>query len=162
MKRVSLSLKASLTGALALLLLLLVGQGLFALSSIDGVYGDVQTLATKWVPSVDTANKINITMADLRGSQTRLLLASDAAAVEKTEHAIVEDMTALRERISTYGTLISAPEERTRCEAFNGEKGENRHETFGCGLGFAWHPLHHSVWFGARLMSFRGSRRFRP
>jgi len=118
MKRVSLSLKASLTGAFALLLLLLVGQGLFALSSIDGVYGDVQTLATKWVPSVDIANKINITMADLRGSQTRLLLASDAAAVEKTEHAIGEDTAALRERMSTYETLISAPEERTTYEAF--------------------------------------------
>ncbi|CAN7608088.1 methyl-accepting chemotaxis protein [Pararhizobium sp. LjRoot235] len=118
MKRVSLSLNASLTGAFALLLLLLVGQGLFALSSIDGVYGEVQILATKWVPSVDIANKINITMADLRGSQTRLLLASDAAAVEKTEHAIGEDTTALRERISTYGTQISAPEERTAYEAF--------------------------------------------
>ncbi|AFL51300.1 methyl-accepting chemotaxis protein [Sinorhizobium fredii] len=118
MKWKSFSLQASLTGAFGLLLLLLAGQGLFALSSIGSVYGDVQTLATNWVPSVDITNKINITMADLRGSQTRLLVASDAAAVEKTEHAIGEDIAALRERMSTYEALISEPEERTTYQAF--------------------------------------------
>ncbi|MEY9199365.1 methyl-accepting chemotaxis protein [Sinorhizobium fredii] len=70
------------------------------------------------MPSVDITNKINITMADLRGSQTRLLLASDTAAVEKTEHAIGEDIAALRERMSTYEALISEPEERTTYQAF--------------------------------------------
>lgn len=67
MKRISLSLKASLVGAFALLLLVMAGQGLFALSSLGRVYADVQALATNWVPSVDIINKINITMADLRG-----------------------------------------------------------------------------------------------
>lgn len=118
MKRISLSLKASLVGAFALLLLVMAGQGLFALSSLGRVYADVQALATNWVPSVDIINKINITMADLRGSQTRLLLASDAAAVEKTEQAISEDIATLRERMSTYEALISEAEERTTYQAF--------------------------------------------
>ena len=118
MKHINLSLKASLIGTFALLLVLLTGQGLFALSSIGGIYGDVQTLASKWVPSVDIANKINITMADLRGSQTRLLLAVDEAAVRKTQHAIGEDIAALRQRILTYEPLIRAPEYQATYEAF--------------------------------------------
>ncbi|WOS66032.1 HAMP domain-containing methyl-accepting chemotaxis protein [Sinorhizobium fredii] len=118
MKRISLSLQAALIGVFGLLVLLLAGQGLFAFSSIGSVYDDVQSLATNWVPSVDITNKINITMADLRGSQTRLLLASDVAAVEKTEHAIGEDIAALRERMSTYEALISEPEERTTYQEF--------------------------------------------
>ncbi|UTY47277.1 HAMP domain-containing methyl-accepting chemotaxis protein [Sinorhizobium fredii] len=118
MKRISLSLPAALIGVCGLLLLLLAGQGFFALSSIGSVHGDVEALATNWVPSVDITNKINITMADLRGSQTRLLLASDTPAVEKTEHAIGEDVAALRERMSTYEALISEPEERTTYHTF--------------------------------------------
>jgi len=112
MKSIFLSLNASLIGAFSLLLLLLAGQGLFALSSTSGVHQEVETLATNWVPSVDITNKINIAMADLRGSQARLLLAADVKAVEKTEHAIGEDISTLRKRMSIYETLISEPEEK--------------------------------------------------
>jgi methyl-accepting chemotaxis protein len=112
MKQISLSLKASLIGAFALLLVLLAGQGLFALSTVGGVFSDVETLATKWVPSVDITNKINTAIADLRGSQNRHLVNRTEAGMQRADDAIAENLKKLEERMNIYDGLVSSSEER--------------------------------------------------
>ncbi|WP_037462749.1 MCP four helix bundle domain-containing protein, partial [Sinorhizobium fredii] len=112
MNRISISLKASLVGAFALLLLLLVGQGLFALSLVGGVYEDVETLATRWVPSVDITNKINTAIADLRGSQNRHIVNRTDAGMKRADDAIAADLKKLDERMKIYDGLVSGSEER--------------------------------------------------
>ncbi|PDT80481.1 methyl-accepting chemotaxis protein [Sinorhizobium sp. BJ1] len=112
MNRISISLKASLVGAFALLLLLLVGQGLFALSLVGGVYEDVETLATRWVPSVDITNKINTAISDLRGSQNRHIVNRTDAGMKRADEAIAADVKKLVERMKIYDGLVSGSEER--------------------------------------------------
>ncbi|MCF3642084.1 methyl-accepting chemotaxis protein [Rhizobium sp. TRM95111] len=110
MKRISLSLKASLIGAFALLLALIAGQGLFALSSVGGVYQDVETLATNWVPSIDITNKINTAIADLRGSENRHIVNRTEAGMARADEAIAADLRKLDERMKVYDGLVSEPE----------------------------------------------------
>ncbi|AYM84027.1 HAMP domain-containing protein [Agrobacterium tumefaciens] len=120
MKQCSLSLKASLIGAFALLLVLLTGQGLFALSAIGGVFHHVETLATDWMPSIDITNKINTTIAELRGSENRHLVNRTEAGMQRADHAIAENLTTLDERIKIYDGLVSEPEERELYGKFKG------------------------------------------
>ncbi len=63
----TISLKTSLTSAFALLLCLLLLQGGFALSSMRNIFGNVDGLANDAVPSVDITNRLNISIANLRG-----------------------------------------------------------------------------------------------
>ncbi|MQW87510.1 MCP four helix bundle domain-containing protein, partial [Sinorhizobium saheli] len=112
MKRISLSLKASLIGAFGLLLVLLAGQGIFALSLMGGIYQDVETLATAWVPSVDVTNKINTALADFRGSENRHIVNRTEAGMKRADEAIAADLDKLAERMKTYDGLISSSEER--------------------------------------------------
>jgi len=112
MHRISLSLKASLVGAFALLLLLIVGQGLLAHLLIGGVYADVENLATRWVPSVDITNKINTAIANLRGSENRHLVNRTEAGMKRADDAIAENLKKLDERMKIYDGLVSDPKER--------------------------------------------------
>ncbi|TCN16442.1 methyl-accepting chemotaxis protein [Sinorhizobium americanum] len=112
MKLSSLSLKTSLIGAISLLLLLLSGQGLFALSSIGRVFGDVETMAAKWVPSVDITNKINTAISDLRGSENRHIVNRTEAGMKRADDALAADLKKLEERMRIYDGLVYAPEER--------------------------------------------------
>ncbi|AUX78716.1 HAMP domain-containing methyl-accepting chemotaxis protein [Sinorhizobium fredii] len=112
MKLSSLSLKTSLIGAISLLLLLLSGQGLFALSSIGRVFGDVETMAAKWVPSIDITNKINTAISDLRGSENRHIVNRTEAGMKRADDALAADLKKLEERMRIYDGLVYAPEER--------------------------------------------------
>ncbi|APG87121.1 HAMP domain-containing methyl-accepting chemotaxis protein [Sinorhizobium americanum] len=112
MKLSSLSLKTSLIGAISLLLLLLCGQGLFALSSIGRVFGDVETMAAKWVPSIDITNKINTAISDLRGSENRHIVNRTEAGMKRADDAIATDLKKLEERMRIYDGLVDDPEER--------------------------------------------------
>ncbi|AUX79975.1 HAMP domain-containing methyl-accepting chemotaxis protein [Sinorhizobium fredii] len=106
------SLKTSLVGAFAVLLLLLVGQGLFALSLARSIYGDVETLATRWVPSVDITNKINTAISNLRGSENRHIVNRTEAGMKRADDAIAADLKKLEERMRTYDGLVYDQKER--------------------------------------------------
>ena len=118
MTKTTLSIKASLVGALSLLLLLLVLQGAFALMSMNGVFSNVQRLAQGSVPVVDITNRLNISIANLRALQTRHILSTTPDTLAAADAAVTREVEKLRDRMARYEAMISLPEERPAFEGF--------------------------------------------
>ncbi|WP_429929893.1 HAMP domain-containing methyl-accepting chemotaxis protein [Agrobacterium vitis] len=112
------SLKTSLASAFSGLMLLLLLQGCFALSSMSGVFDNVEGLAKDAVPSVDITNRLNISLANLRGLEMRHILSTTPQAIREADDALKTEMQKLDKRMKTYETLISLPEERKAYDAF--------------------------------------------
>ncbi|OLP43140.1 HAMP domain-containing methyl-accepting chemotaxis protein [Rhizobium oryziradicis] len=115
------SLKTSLAGALSGLMLLLLIQGGFGLYSMSGIFKHVQELAERAVPRVDITNRLNISLANLRGLETRHILSTTAEAMAQTDAALENERTKLRSRMAMYEKLISLPAERQAYEVFKRE-----------------------------------------
>ena len=114
----ALSLKTSLTSAFALLLLLLLLQGGVALSSMRGIFTNVDGLANDAVPAVDITNRLNISIANLRGLQTRHILTTEPKALEEAEAVLAREVKKLKDRMATYEPMISLAEERRAFDGF--------------------------------------------
>ncbi|MCY1664015.1 HAMP domain-containing methyl-accepting chemotaxis protein [Rhizobium sp. SL86] len=114
----TMSLKTSLTSAFALLLVLLLLQGGFALSSMRGIFTNVDGLANDAVPAVDITNRLNISIANLRGLQTRHILTVEPAALEEADAVLAKEVKKLQDRMATYEPMISLDEERTAFDGF--------------------------------------------
>lgn len=124
MKRPSLSITAALAGAFGLLVLLLVGQGLYAWAMVDVIRSDVEVLATKWVPAVDSTNGINTSIARLRGAQTRHVLTRQEIGMKRAEEEIAANVAGLNENMKAYESLISTQEERDLFSQFKNKLAE--------------------------------------
>ncbi|MFD1746144.1 methyl-accepting chemotaxis protein [Rhizobium helianthi] len=114
----SMSLKTSLTCAFALLLCLLLLQGGFALSSMRSIFGNVDGLANDAVPSVDITNRLNISIANLRGLQTRHILTTDPQAMEETDASLTKEVKKLKERMAIYAPMVSLEVEKLAFAGF--------------------------------------------
>ena len=114
----NLSLKTSLASAFTGLMVLLVLQGWFALSSMSGVFANVEGLAKTAVPAVDITNRLNISLANLRGLETRHILSSTPQAVQEADEALKKELQKIEKRMKTYDAMISLPQERKAFEAF--------------------------------------------
>ncbi|MDH6268954.1 methyl-accepting chemotaxis protein [Rhizobium sp. SG_E_25_P2] len=118
MLKKTLSLKISLIAMMAALLALLVAQGGFGLLSIGGVFDNTERLAAKALPAVDITNRLNITIANLRGLQNRHLVDRSPEEMAATEKQIAKDLGKLRDRMAIYEALISLPEEKAAYAEF--------------------------------------------
>jgi len=114
----TISLKTSLTSAFALLLCLLLLQGGFALSTMRNIFGNVDGLAHDAVPSVDITNRLNISIANLRGLQTRHILTTDPQAMKDADAALTKEVKKLKDRMATYAPMISLDVERKAFAGF--------------------------------------------
>lgn len=114
----SLSVKASLLGAFAMLLTLLVIQSGFALWSMAGIFSNVERLAQNSVPAVDITNRLNISIANLRALQTRHILSDTPEALEAADASVAKEIKKLTDRMARYDAIISLPEERPAFEGF--------------------------------------------
>ncbi|WP_137153447.1 methyl-accepting chemotaxis protein [Rhizobium sp. FKL33] len=112
------SLKFSLIGMMATLFVLLVAQGGFGLLSISGVFDNTERLASKALPAVDITNRLNITIANLRGLQNRHLVDRTPEEMAATEKQIAKDLGKLRDRMARYEALISLPKEKAAYAVF--------------------------------------------
>lgn len=115
----TMSLKTSLNSAFAVLLLLLLFQGGFALTSMRSIFGNVDGLANDAVPAVDITNRLNISIANIRGLQTRHVLTTDPKALEAADAALTQEVAKLKKRMATYEPMISLDVERTAFAGFS-------------------------------------------
>ncbi|MBB4954366.1 methyl-accepting chemotaxis protein [Agrobacterium vitis] len=115
------SLKSSLTGALTGLMLLLVIQGGFALFSMASIFENVKGLAQDAVPSVDITNRLNISLANLRGLETRHVLSTTQKEMQETDAALNKEREKLNSRMAAYEKLISLQTEVDAFAAFKKE-----------------------------------------
>ncbi|KPF41955.1 methyl-accepting chemotaxis protein [Rhizobium sp. AAP43] len=114
----SLSIKASLLGAYLALVSLLVIQGGFGIWSMNGVFYNVEGLAKTSVPAIDITNRLNISIANLRGLQTRHILSTTPEALKAADEAVAKEVAKLQTRMARYEAMISLPEERPAFEGF--------------------------------------------
>ncbi|MGG7517071.1 HAMP domain-containing methyl-accepting chemotaxis protein [Allorhizobium undicola] len=112
------SIKAILFSAFAILMLLLVAQGASGLLSMGRVFDNVSNLARDSVPSVDVTNRINISIANLRGLEAQHVLSTTPQALSEANSLLDKEVSKLRQRMAAYEQLISLPVEKQAYEEF--------------------------------------------
>ncbi|MGX1305505.1 methyl-accepting chemotaxis protein [Amorphus suaedae] len=107
-----LNLKTTLLGLLGLLVVLIIGQGWLALSSLRDINNNVKNEATNWVPSIDHVNKINTETSDLRIEEAAHILSTTPEEMNEAEANMARILTSLDNNLQVYDKLISSDEER--------------------------------------------------
>jgi methyl-accepting chemotaxis protein len=107
-----LSIRSALIGLFALMMAIIAGQGMFALIKVSAVNDSVVELGTNWLPSINTAHRINSALGRYRLAETRHIATSDpkmTAMSEEQLKTLGEELVGLRKK---YDALVASPEER--------------------------------------------------
>jgi methyl-accepting chemotaxis protein len=107
-----LSIRSLLLGAFAIMVVLVVGLGAFALSKIAAVNGSTVDIATNWMPSAATVHQIETGVARFRISQARHIMATEQATMEGLEKDMAARLESIAKLRRTYEPMIASPEER--------------------------------------------------
>ena len=102
-----LTVRNKLLAGFAAVLALSVVLGVVALSKMGTINGSTVALATKSVPSVDSANHINTLTSDFRVLQLEHLVAEDAVTMDDDEAEMKEVQAAIAKQLGVYKGLIS-------------------------------------------------------
>ncbi|MEW5727136.1 MAG: methyl-accepting chemotaxis protein [Pseudomonadota bacterium] len=108
----NISIKAKLWTAFGLLLVSILGLGLFAVNRISAVNDLTTEMADNWVPSIEAVGAINVMAAKFRVAEARLLTTDDQNELRGIRSLIAERGQTLQEFRAQYEPLISSPEER--------------------------------------------------
>ena len=106
------SIKAKVTGAFALVLMVAVGLGLFAVERLGAVNDQAADIRDNWLPSTRLLGEFAHQMASHRASVATLLLAASDAAMDKQQAALDKTERARDAAWHSYQPLISPGEER--------------------------------------------------
>ena len=116
----SLTIRAKLIGAFALLVILSIGQGLFARSGIWGVDHDLGHVHDHTLPSVRWSGALNAATSDLRATLLRHLISAEEAAKREVEAELDKKDRDIADARREFEKLITNAEERTLYEEFSG------------------------------------------
>jgi methyl-accepting chemotaxis protein len=114
-----LSIRSALIGLFVLMMAVIIGQGLIALSKISSVNDSVLGIGRDSLPSVATAHQINSDLVRYRLAETRHIATSDPKMAAMSEEQLTKfsaEITALRKK---YESLVASQVER---EAYNALK----------------------------------------
>jgi methyl-accepting chemotaxis protein len=115
----SITIRAKLIGAFALLLILSIGQGLFAQMGLVTVNHDLNHVHDHTVPSLRWSGALGAATSDARGTILRHLLASEAAGKREVEAELESKQKEVAEARTQFEKLISGAEERKIYEDFS-------------------------------------------
>ena len=107
-----LTLKTSLLGIIAVLLLLMAGQGWIAVTNLAAINENVTNEATNWVPSIDVVNKINTNTSDLRLAEAAHIMSTNESEMTRAENDFKAVKQAIDSNRAKYEKLISSQEEQ--------------------------------------------------
>ncbi|MDQ2082333.1 methyl-accepting chemotaxis protein [Xanthobacteraceae bacterium Astr-EGSB] len=111
-----LSIRSALIGLFVLMMAVIIGQGLIALSKISSVNDSVLGIGRDSLPSVATAHQINSDIVRYRLAETRHIATSDPKMTAMSEQQLTKfgaEITALRKK---YDSLVASQAER---DAYN-------------------------------------------
>jgi methyl-accepting chemotaxis protein len=114
-----LSLKMKLAAAFSAVLLLtalLGGVGIFNLSQMNA---QTTEIATNWMPSIDTVNRMNTATSDFRVKEVSHVNSTDPAAMARYEADMATSLKYFNEQRAMYVKMISSPEERAIFDRFS-------------------------------------------
>ncbi len=114
----NMSLKAKLAIGFGLLIVLMAALGTFSLMQMGTVNSKAVDIATNWMPSVDTSNRLNTATSDFRISELQHVIAQDEAGMKQwhgEQNRLLDDIAKLE---ATYEKMIASAEERSLYENF--------------------------------------------
>ena len=106
------SVKASLVGIVALLIVLLGAMGWTSLSRLGAMKAAEHEISHNWLPSVQALGEIKYTVTRIRLRSVRHVLTTDEEGMRRVETQIAELNTEATKRFEAYEKLISSDEER--------------------------------------------------
>ncbi len=115
------SVKASLVAIVALLVVMLAGQGWLALSRLDAMKVAEKDISENWLPSVKNLGEIKYSITRYRLYGTRHVLSTDPVEMQRLDERIAAQTKHNGELFTAYEKLISSEEERGIWNAFRKE-----------------------------------------
>ncbi|WP_050461973.1 methyl-accepting chemotaxis protein [Herbaspirillum autotrophicum] len=95
-----------------LILSLTSALGIFAISRLAKVNQASTDIATNWLPSIRTSLEMKTALSQIRSLQLQHVLTSDSTEMTRNEKLLGDAINTMQQKMATYATLISTPEER--------------------------------------------------
>ncbi|HEY8336648.1 MAG TPA: methyl-accepting chemotaxis protein [Tardiphaga sp.] len=116
-----LTLKTTLIGIVAVLVVLMAGQTFTALTKSQEINASAEDLATSWLPSVKLLGEIKYLTTRIRLFEARLALNNDPSIRSERESRLVTALPQMAKNFEIYQSMISSPEEKQAWTAFAGK-----------------------------------------
>ncbi len=116
-----LSLGQLLTSLFAIILLVVVGQGVYAVTSLNTIAAGTQQIVEKRVPAFIVMGQINSDLGDIRIAQSNYRSAIDAAQRAEFEATLTKAYAALAADLKKYEPLIVDKEDLALYQTFNAD-----------------------------------------
>jgi len=101
-----------LISVFSLVVILVLGLGIFALLQLGRVNDTADDIATNWLPSIRETSAIETHLARMRSFDLQYLIATDDAARKTAEAGAAEQLEATRRALASYATMLTEPEEK--------------------------------------------------
>ncbi|PIF90416.1 methyl-accepting chemotaxis protein-1 (serine sensor receptor) [Acidovorax sp. 62] len=114
----NLKISTRLSGAFALLVLMLIGLAVAAMTQLSAMRAATAEITENWLPSVEVINAIDAQTSDLRLIVLTHIMNTDEAAMAKIDQQLLAGRAKMAQLRKTYEPLISSPEEKKLYDDF--------------------------------------------
>jgi methyl-accepting chemotaxis protein len=108
-----LSIRAKITAVVALLLIPMMGMGLFSVWTMRTIHANAVDIQTNWLPSIRVLGNMRATTIDVRNLIRELMLSETAEQMATTEKGLQKILLRNAGLRESYQKLISSPEQRS-------------------------------------------------
>ena len=114
----NLKISTRLSGAFALLVLMLVGLAVAAMAQLSSMRAATVEISENWLPSIEVVHAIDTQTAELRLIVLNHIMNTDDAALAKIDQQLIADREKQVQLRKEYEALISSPEEKKLYDEF--------------------------------------------
>jgi methyl-accepting chemotaxis protein len=107
-----LSIRTLLMSLFGIMVAIVVGLGVFAISKISDVNASTVDIATNWMPSIEALGQIEYQASRFRIAEARHVMSTDQAGMDAVDKDLDSYLANLTKARSTYEAMIASPEER--------------------------------------------------
>lgn len=117
-----LTIKTRLILSFSILVIALVGLGLYSINSINKVNNQSTVISDEWLPAMDAAHTLNTMTSDYRISELRYAMAGERPELlEQMKAQLEEEGKGLQQHIDNYEQKLSGQEDKQLYEKFKQE-----------------------------------------
>lgn len=117
-----LTIKTRLILSFSILVIALVGLGLYSINSINKVNNQSTVISDEWLPAMDAAHTLNTMTSDYRISELRYVMAGERPELlEQMKAQLEEEGKGLQQHIDNYEQKLSGQEDKQLYEKFKQE-----------------------------------------
>lgn len=120
-----LTIKTRLILSFSILVLALVGLGLYSINSVNKVNLQSTLISDEWLPAMDAAHTLNTLTSNYRVSELRYVMAGENAdQLAQMKERLVEEGQLIEQQIANYETMLQGGEDKGLFENFKLEWSE--------------------------------------